>query len=480
MIADNLFRGGFDILHPQINWSADTTGVVGSEFPLLPLLAALLYKMFGVQDWIGRAIPVVFFEVSIFYFFLLVSRLSSPRTGMLATIFYAFTPLSIFVSRSFMPDAVSLSLAVIGLHYFLTWTDSMRSIELAAAAVLVSAAILVKLPYAVVLAPITYIAFRRFGWAALRTKVLLVFAVVVLAPSLAWYLHALDIPTAQLVFGSGQGHFFGEQGVGIASKKDIAIVLQKMSWPYFTPVVLLPGIAGAFFVQRRSPYTFIFHAWLGATAIFVCFVAGPGSTHPWYPLLFMPITAAFAAAALDFPLTRLASGLSGSVFTSLALLLVLGGVSLFALRREYKPWNQICMDAAKQVDRIAPPTGRVVVADSGDPSCLYYTKRKGWHFYKPSDDQDAIDSLERFRRAGAGWLILDNNHLWWLDYYKGFAAHLGTVYRKSIASEGQFAVFDLSGNQYERTDRATTEERLQAGSGPTVLDSKGKRRHRHH
>jgi len=302
MIADNFYRGGFDILHPQINWSADTTGVVGTEFPLLPLLAALLYKVFGVHDWIGRAIPIAFFTVSIYYFFLLIERLSNSRIGLLASVFYAFTPLSIRVSRSFLPDGVSIALAVIGLYYFLRWADSNRSTELALSGVLVSAGILVKAPYALVLAPIAYIAFKRFGVATVKSKPLLLFAIVVLLPSFLWYLHALNIPTAQLVFGrSGRGHFFGEQGIGFAGKKDLARIFQRMYWPYFTPVVLLPALARALLFWRSSRYSLALYAWLGAMVIFLGLIAGPGSaTHDWYQLPLIPITAAFGAAMWIF------------------------------------------------------------------------------------------------------------------------------------------------------------------------------------
>lgn len=201
MIAQNFFNGGYDILHPQIDWSADTTGVVGTEFPLLPLLAALLYNLFGLHDWIGRLIPVIFFCASMPFFFLLVRRLSDTETGLLALAFYAFAPLGIVISRSFMPDAVALSLAVIGLYFILIWVDSMRLAHLGLAAWFVSGTILVKAPYAMVLLPIVYVTYRRFGWKAISIKPLWGFAIVALLPSVLWYVHAPRIPTAILAIG---------------------------------------------------------------------------------------------------------------------------------------------------------------------------------------------------------------------------------------------------------------------------------------
>src|SRR5688500_17992216 len=56
MIAENFYHHGFNIFYPQINWAGSAEGYVGTEFPLLPFMAALLYVCFGVQDWIGRFI----------------------------------------------------------------------------------------------------------------------------------------------------------------------------------------------------------------------------------------------------------------------------------------------------------------------------------------------------------------------------------------------------------------------------------------
>src|SRR6266536_3251076 len=55
MIAENFYQHGFKLLYPQIDWAGSFPGYVGTEFPLVPFLAALLYLPFGVQDWIGRS-----------------------------------------------------------------------------------------------------------------------------------------------------------------------------------------------------------------------------------------------------------------------------------------------------------------------------------------------------------------------------------------------------------------------------------------
>ena len=51
-IARNYLQNGFHFAHPQIDWAGDRPGFVGTEFPILPFLAAICYKFFGVNEWI--------------------------------------------------------------------------------------------------------------------------------------------------------------------------------------------------------------------------------------------------------------------------------------------------------------------------------------------------------------------------------------------------------------------------------------------
>src|SRR5882672_1784811 len=109
-IARNFFEGGFRFGYPQIDWAANSAGYVGTEFPILPFLAAICYKFAGIHEWMGRSQSVIFFAISLPFFFLLVREIFDGTTAIWATFFYAFAPLNIFAGRAFMPDVPSLSL----------------------------------------------------------------------------------------------------------------------------------------------------------------------------------------------------------------------------------------------------------------------------------------------------------------------------------------------------------------------------------
>src|SRR5206468_1555612 len=139
-IARNFFEYGFRFGYPQIDWAGGSAGYVGTEFPILPFLAAICYKFAGIHEWIGRSQSVVFFAISLPFFFLLVRGIFGSSAATWATFFYAFAPLNVFAGRSFMPDVPSLSLEIIGLYFSLCWLGDgkMASLYLAAIAISLS------------------------------------------------------------------------------------------------------------------------------------------------------------------------------------------------------------------------------------------------------------------------------------------------------------------------------------------------------
>src|SRR5712691_2311133 len=170
-IARNFLENGFQFSHPQIDWAGDQPGYVGTEFPILPFLAATCYQIFGVHEWIGRAQAVILFAVSLPFFFILVRDLFGAVAAAWALLFYSFAPLNVFAGREFMPDVPSLSLALIGLYFFHRWIAKSelatgrvrptggpdwrtRSTSLFASAVFISLSILIKLPTVVIGAPL--------------------------------------------------------------------------------------------------------------------------------------------------------------------------------------------------------------------------------------------------------------------------------------------------------------------------------------
>src|SRR5213079_506974 len=223
-IARNFSQTGFHLAYPQIDWAGDAPGYVGTEFPILPFVAAVCYRVAGVHEWIGRSQGVIFFAISLPFFFLLVREIFCGTAAIWATFFYAFAPLNIFAGRSFMPDVPSLSLGIIGLYFFLRWVRDRKMAPFYLAAIAISLSILIKITSIVIAAPILYLVVAGIGDPGQRQAdlvrsrdrrsrlELLLFIAIAVLPSVVWYWHARQIAERFYPY-----HFFGAGGVRLES-----------------------------------------------------------------------------------------------------------------------------------------------------------------------------------------------------------------------------------------------------------------------
>ena len=305
-IARNFLQNGFRFGYPQIDWAGNAPGYVGTEFPILPFIAAVYYKFAGVHEWIGRIQAVILFAVSLPFFFLLVREIFESTAAVWAIFFYCFTPLNVFAGRSFMPDVPSLSFAIVGLYFFLRWVQHGESWSFFVAAIAISLSLLIKITSIVILAPLVYLAVAEGGdlgpaersdaqgsrGQRPRLQVILFFAIALL-PSAIWYWHAHQI--AQKFYPH---HFFGAGGIRIESFSWYWHIAQQTLVSSLTPLLSLVALIGLFVPQSRDRrYSRLFHWWLAAMIVFII-VVGYGNRHRWYQLPLVPIAAALCRRRL--------------------------------------------------------------------------------------------------------------------------------------------------------------------------------------
>jgi 4-amino-4-deoxy-L-arabinose transferase-like glycosyltransferase len=444
-IARNFFEHGFRFDYPQIDWAGDATGYVGTEFPILPFIAAICYKFAGIHEWIGRSQSVVFFAVSLPFFFLLMSQIFGQTAAIWATFFYAFAPLNVFAGRSFMPDVPSLSLAIIGLYFFLRWIDSDSAASFFVAAISISLALLIKLPSAVIGVPLLFLVWQKWRWNFLRQPALWLFAVITLLPSATWYWHAYQI--AERFYPH---HFFGEGGIEIENFSWYWNIVGVTAIGSLTPILSIMAIIGLILSVAGShrKYAHLFHCWLVAMILFII-VVGYGNRHPWYRLPVVPIAAAFAGAACASIKSKVSSRI---VATTLSILLASAFAILayYCVRPIYRPSAAQLRDAGLELNKITAHSALIVAADAGDPTIFYYAERKGWHFLEdgahyagdPSDSQQAIVHLEQLRRRGATHLVFTASTCW-LQLLPGFDRHLTQV-ATLIQETPEFRIYKLT------------------------------------
>jgi 4-amino-4-deoxy-L-arabinose transferase-like glycosyltransferase len=451
-IARNFYDGGFRFAYPQIDWAGNATGYVGTEFPILPFVAAICYKFAGIHEWIGRSQAVIFFAVSLPFFFLLVREIFGSTAAVWATFFLSFTPLNIFAGRSFMPDVPSLSLAIIGLYFFPRWTHDQKWTPFFAAAIAISLSILIKVTSVVIFAPLVYLAVTQTIVSASRDSQtglsapprtplqLIFFAAIALLPSAIWYWHAYQI--AERFYPH---HFFGAGGVRIEGLQWYSNIARQTAISSLTPVLAIMALMGLF-VAPRGKYGRLFDWWLAGMLLFMIIV-GYGNRHRWYQLPMVPIAAAFAGAACTFFGSKISSR-RAAIALSIVLASSFAILSYVYVRPLYESSAAQLRNAGLALNEITPSDALIVAADMGDPTIFYYSQRKGWHFLEedgiyqgtPSDSQDAIVDLEKLRRRGATHVVFTRNTLWWLDYYPEFAQRL-TQSATVMAASKEFKIY---------------------------------------
>jgi 4-amino-4-deoxy-L-arabinose transferase-like glycosyltransferase len=441
-IARNFLENGFHIGYPQIDWAGTAPGYVGTEFPILPFVAALCYRITGVQEWIGRIQGVIFFAAALPFFFLLVRRIFGEVVAIWAAFFYAFAPLSIVASRAFMPDVPSLSLALAGIYFVLLWLERNDRRALIGSALLISLSFLIKLPTAIIGVPLLYLAVaavydhrnssgdavggHRPPLQSLLTNwQLWVFALITLVPSAIWYWHAHRIAETFYPY-----HFFGGGGFRIMNAEWYWKIAGETVRSSLTPVLSALAVAGAF-VARRGKNTRIFHWWLAAMVAFI-FFAGWGNRHPWYQLPLVPIAAVFAGCACQWVASRLQPHRAILAAASVLLVSAFGISSYHSALPLYRPAAAELRNLGLELKEATTPNALIVAADGGDPTVFYYAHRKGWHLPEdglyqgnPLDSAQLIANLEKLRNRGATHLVFYFGTSWWLKDYEEFAEHVG-------------------------------------------------------
>lgn len=453
-IARNFYANGFHFAYPQIDWAGNEPGYVGTEFPILPFLAALTYRMAGIHAWIGRSQTLFLFGLSLPFFFLLMRKLCNGTAACWALIFYSFAPLQIMASRCFMPDVPSLSLSIVGLYLFLRWNEATVAAApnrgskahyplLLASALAISLAILMKIPTALIGVPLAVVAFNRFGLSVFRRGQLWLFGAIALLPSAAWYWHAHQISEQFYPY-----HFFGSGGFEIKPfgwYLKIARFTLTSSLTVFVSVIAIAGL----FTKWPQKGRRLFLWWGGVVLLFIV-AAGYGNRHPWYQLPLVPIAAAFAgnfcrAIANRFGNMRLMVRISGLIFLS-----AFGFVSFRCTKLFYHESGARLRLLGLELKKSTPPDAVIVVPDYGDPTVFYYAERKGWHFLEksgiynghPTDSAMADTDLQNLRARGATHIAFYPDTFWWFAYYTEFAQELDRT-ATIVPSKPGFRIYRL-------------------------------------
>jgi Dolichyl-phosphate-mannose-protein mannosyltransferase len=416
-MARNFAEGSFIPFDPQVDWGG-AAGYLEAECPIVPALAAGLYRVFGVHETLARLIIIPFSVGLVWCVYRLTLALGGRLSSAYAAAFLmAISPAAVFFGRIFIPDTPMLFFTTLALLGFVEFAraNSTRWLVIGSASLALGA--LIKLPAIVVAPAIAATLLQARGWPVLRDLRVWAAALAPLLVTAGWYWHAHQVfERTGLTFG-----IFGVQAKmypahispgpwpSVYSKWSTSRLLTDVEFYrmmfhrtyYFLlmPMGFIGAAVGAVFLRKTA--LVVLGTWLASMILFV-FVAGEvHRVHEYYQL---PLVVIGAVAWPLFDAEWLARTLAPGPRTAAAgaLVTVLGLFSFYysgVLETHFRS-RDLAVRASHAGGAIDAKTDDntlvVMVDDYGimSPMVLYFAHLKGWSFEPTDLSPRLIDHLK--------------------------------------------------------------------------------------
>lgn len=382
-VSHRFLKNGIDLLRPTYHdlsnipsGQPNPQGYRMVEFPLFNAAHASLARLMpvGSLDLWGRALSVAFSLVSIYFLYLIVNHLSSPKTALLSALVLALMPFNIFYSRTILPEPLMLALTLAGSYYFLRLLSKPSVSKYLASSLLLSASLLVK-PFAIFFfLPLLTLAFARFKFSLLKKPHTYLYLLILFAPLLAWRVWIQNfpagIPANAWLFNLDNIRLRPAWWRWLFGERLARLILGYWGLPLFVLGVLRKPL---------SKETWYYHFWLIGGFAYLLIFAGGNVTHDYYQFILTPLIAVFVSKGLLFLFstsTKLIRPLN--LLLAITCLALMIGLSWYQIREKYKINNPPIIKAGRSADQLLPENAKVIAPYNGDTAFLYQTKRQGW------------------------------------------------------------------------------------------------------
>jgi 4-amino-4-deoxy-L-arabinose transferase-like glycosyltransferase len=421
-IARNFATLDLNPFHPQTDYDGPPPNYVELELQIVPFLAALLYRLFGIHEIFGRLISLGFSLGTIVLAGAFARRLFASRlAGCVAALAFAIYPGSVYYGRTFMPDTAMTFFLTAAIAAAALWIDGdagARSPRFGrrfwSAALLAAAAILAKPVAVVALIPIGAMLAERRGRAFLREPETYAFAALALGPYLLYDGYLRTIAEWHWASGITRLHVlpalagaFASPAAFLAKAAAFIGALRMLAATMLGPVGFLCFVA-ALVLQAPARSRTVLWAWLAAGLAYAYVVVTVERVDYYlYPLL--PLAAIWTGGLAEAVRRLLPAGTARrAALAALAAIALVAIVSGRAAVAKYYLYSKNVYRQAAALNRTLP-AGALVVMGHYDPSVLYYLNRKGWeedpYLWTPFDEQSAI------RKGARAFIAIEANRL---------------------------------------------------------------------
>jgi hypothetical protein len=414
-IARNFYYNGMNVFYPQVLASGNTEGYIGgSEFNIYPFAVAILYKLFGIHESLGRLVSIIVFCGGAFFLYKLTRKYAGSTTGLITLLFYTFNPYIFFYSRSFQPESTMLFFSITMLYFFSEWIDREGWWRFALMTFCATFAFLTKIPTICLGLPLLYLCLKKYKFNFLTQWKLWLFVILSLTITLLWYKHAnylksidnLSVNSLSFsyymkysVYFLTNLHFYEKVFYAEVFEKDLI---------YIGGVFFVLGII---FTLKKKEFRYI-HYWLLAIIIYFFIAAKEVEWHTYYTMPIIVPASVFVGYAISnsfklitaYNITGIKKIVLQSLFVIMVVLLPL--ISYHKITGRYKA-KRLEKDypviiAGKIVDETARENDLVIGCIWGGPELLYYCNRRGWTM---DSNSCSIVRVEALRQEGAAYFV---------------------------------------------------------------------------
>lgn len=450
-IARNYFQESMNFFEPRVHETREFDGITGLEFPFMNYSAAVLYSLFGFNEFWYRLLMLVLLAGGMLFSFRIgMTVTNSFIASACPSLFLLASPVLNYYAAGFIPDVASLAFALLSWFFFFRLKDRFTTMNMVLMWLTITLACLIKVTSLINLVVMVVLliadkagllksvheGFRKH-WlqiTSLGFTVLLVFL---------WYRYAEWLSKEHhcnvFLMNSRPAQNFAE--IKDVLKHIREIWLRFYFPPFMNWIILASVLAFIFLVKyvNRLLWLIASGLWCGNIAFFMLMLH-QFRDHDYYIITLMP--------ALFFTWLSLAELIERKVNLKAARITipVASGVALFLSSLEVKEhiafrlrpdcwmynWQHLTdlPDIEPFVDRLGVDRNSKVVAmyDRSPNIVLYYLNRKGWSLAPESSDEE----IEYVLKAEPDWLVLHDTALYnkavLSGYFDPAAENKGQVY----------------------------------------------------
>ncbi|GJL80044.1 MAG: hypothetical protein NPINA01_30330 [Nitrospinaceae bacterium] len=386
-IAQNFYSGEMNIFKPISNL---VEPYYAYEFHFYTFIVAILYKIFGFHDFLGRLVAIGFSLGAMGMLYLLTKRYFDATAATIAIAFFAVLPMSVFYGRTFMPEAAMLFFSIALIYYFSLWLETQRWLHFFAAVLCAALAFLIKLPTLYLGGPLLFLAWMKYRKTIFAQPRLYLYAFLILLPAVLWYGYCAKL----------QSEAYGGSNlwVDLISNWDRLTTLRWYRLIFWTRLVekmfaftAFPFLVLGFIAKVKKPEQAVFHVWFLSVCAYFFIAAELNFVHEYYQVPIIPVGCVFIGKFLSgfWEKTRTEKWTANYKIGVVVLMIVFIPIhSIYKLNKrlgfndEYLIIGEKIKEHSQKSDRIVAQDKYIPVSnkggESGSPHLFYFSNRKGW------------------------------------------------------------------------------------------------------